>query len=92
MTAFYGFHEAFNGWVDELNPSDDFRFWVMAWLWELQDDVHYAADLAPEIGEPWWFVKVPNAEDDRRAVVSLYSIEGDDVRCAGINSILKPTN
>jgi hypothetical protein len=29
---YFDFHERFNQWVDEDDPPDDFKFWVMAWL------------------------------------------------------------
>ncbi len=89
---FSDFHERYNEWVDEETPDDEFRFWVMAWLFRLQDDPTTDASLAPELGHPWWFAKIPNAENETHAVVCLYSIaiDGDEVRCSGFSTLQKP--
>lgn len=88
--AFYDFHERFNQWVDDNEPPDDFKFWVMAWLLTLQSNPTVHAARANELGEDWWFAKVPNADDDDRAVVCLYSIIGEVVRCSGFTTLSKP--
>lgn len=87
---YFDFHERFNQWVTEDDPPDDFKFWVMAWLHRLQDDPRADAAQTPEMGELWWFAKIPRAEDQHRAVVCLYSIDGDVVRCSGITILSKP--
>ena len=87
---FSDFHERYNQWVDDDQPPDDFRFWVMAWLYRLQDDPRSDAALADGLGEPWWFAKIPRAEDATHAVVCLYSIDGDQIRCSGITTLRKP--
>lgn len=68
----------------------DFKFWVMAWLFALQDDPTTHAARVPELGDQWWFAKIPNAEDEHQAVVCLYSIEDDVVRCSGFTTLNKP--
>ena len=78
---FSDFYDRYNQWVDQDDPPSDFRFWVMAWLFRLQEDPKTDAAPAEELGEPWWFCKIPNAEDDSHGVVCLYSIE-DDQRSA----------
>ena len=35
---FSDFHDQYNQWVDDDDPPEDFRFWVMAWLFRLQDE------------------------------------------------------
>ena len=87
---FSDFHLHYNQWIEGDSPPDDFRFWVMAWLYQLQDDPKVAAAPADGLGEPWWFPKVPHAENDTHAVVCLYSIDGDHVRCSGITTLRKP--
>lgn len=87
---FFDFHERFNEWVREDKPSDDRKFWVMAWLFALQDNPRVSAAPASELGEAWWFARVPHAEDARTAVVCLYSINGTIVRCSGITTLSKP--
>lgn len=87
---FFDFHERFDQWVDEDDPPDDFRFWVMAWLFRLQDEPTVDAAPATGLGEPWWFAKIPYAEDATSAVVCLYSIDGARVRCSGITTLSKP--
>jgi len=42
------------------------------------------------LGEPWWFAKVPHAENDGYGVVCLYSIEDDRVRCSAFTILRKP--
>jgi len=87
---FFDFHERYNQWVDDDDPSEDFKFWVMAWFARLQDDPEVDAAPAPGMGQPWWFAKVPRAENDTHAVVCLYSIENDRVRCGGVTTLRKP--
>lgn len=87
---FSDFHERYNQWVDDDDPPEAFRFWVMAWLYRLQEDPESDATIAPGLGEPWWFAKIPYAETETHAVVCLYSIEGEDVRCSGITTLPKP--
>ncbi len=89
---FYDFYYRYRDWIDQDDPSYDFRFWTLIWLSKLQDDPVYAATRARELGEPWWFARIPNAEDDRRAVVSLYSIDiaTERVRCSSITTLSKP--
>lgn len=87
---FYDFHERYNRWVDVDEPSSDFRFWVMAWLYRMQDDPTVDAAPAEALGHPWWFALIPNAEDDTHAVVCLYSVDGDQVRCSGFTTLRKP--
>lgn len=87
---FYNFHERYNVWADTDNPSVDFRFWVMAWLFRLQDDPEVDAAPAEALGHPWWFARIPNAEDDTHAVVCLYSIEDEHVQCSGFTTLRKP--
>lgn len=88
--SFSDFHERYNQWVDTDDPPADFRFWVMAWLYRLQEDPETDAAISPGLGEPWWFVRVPHAESETHAVVCLYSIEGKYVRCSGITTLHKP--
>jgi hypothetical protein len=87
---FFDFHERFNYWVEDDDPPADFKFWVMAWLFALQDDPTTHAAHTPELGDKWWFARIPNAEDEQRCVVCLYSIEGDVVRCSGFTTLNKP--
>lgn len=87
---FFGFFERLNQWVGDDNPCDDFRFWAMAWFFRLQEDPYVDAEPAEAIGVPWWFAKIPNAEDDNYAVVCLYSVENGKVRCGGITTLRKP--
>jgi hypothetical protein len=87
---FSDFHERYNEWVETDDPTDEFRFWVMAWIFRLQDDPKVAAVLAPRLGEPWWLARIPHAENGTQAVVCLYSIEDDHVRCSGITTLSKP--
>lgn len=68
---FSDFQDRFNTWVVTDDPPDDFRFWVMAWIYRLQDDPKADAAPADGMGEPWWFAKVPNAENETHAVVCL---------------------
>jgi hypothetical protein len=81
---------AFDNWIVADDPSDDFRFWVMVWVQHLETDPRYAAAPVMEVGEGWWFARVPGAEDDRCAVVCLYSIRGDEVRCSHFTTLNKP--
>ena len=87
---FFDFHDRFNYWVDTDEPGDDFRFWVMAWLWKLCDDPHVDAAPADGLGAPWWVCKVPLAENETLGVVCLYSVEKDVVRCSGFSTLSKP--
>jgi hypothetical protein len=89
----YGnFWEQFNAWVDADDPSDEFKFWVMAWLYRIQEDPEADAAPAEDIGRPWWFAVIPGAEDNTRAVVCLYSIGlvQDEVKCSGFSTLRKP--
>lgn len=87
---FFDFHERYDQWVDADGPSVDFRFWVMAWLFRLQDDPRVDAAPADELGEPWWFARIPHAEDDAFAIVCLYAIDGEEVRCSCFTTLRKP--
>lgn len=87
---FSDFYVRFHQWVDDDDPSEEFRFWVIAWLFRLQDDPMVDAARAPGVGEPWWFAKIPGAEDDRLGVVCLYSIVDEHVRCSNITTLRKP--
>ena len=87
---FSDFHKHFNEWVESDDPPDDFRFWVTAWLYRLIEDPRSDAVPASDLGEPWWFVQVPHAESDSHAVVCLYSIDADQVRCSGFSTLRKP--
>jgi hypothetical protein len=87
---FSDFYLRYIQWVADDDPPEDFKFWVMAWLYRLQDDPRSDAAVAPGLREPWWFAKVPHAENDTHAVVCPYSIEDDHVRCSGITSLRKP--
>ena len=69
---FFDFWERYDVWVDEDNPPQLFRFWVMAWIFGLEADPYRAATPAPQIGIPVWFARIPQAEDDDFAVVCLY--------------------
>lgn len=62
----------------------------MAWLFRFQDEPTVDSARAPQLGDPWWFAKIPHAENDTHAVVCLYSIEDDRVRCSGITTLRKP--
>lgn len=88
--SYFDFHERFNYWVQDDDPPDDFKFWVMAWLFALQDDPTVHAARAIELGPDWWFAVIPNTDDGARAVVCLYSIVGDVVRCSGFTTLNKP--
>ena len=88
--GFSDFHERFNEWVDTDDPDDELRFWVMAWLYRLQDDPESDAAPADGLGAPWWFSRIPHAENATHGVVCLYSIDGDQVRCSGITTLRKP--
>lgn len=87
---FHDFFLRFNQWVEVEEPSDDFRFWVIVWMKGLPADPRAAGAPAEGLGEPWWFAKIPNAEDDTHAVVCLYSIERDEVRCSNFTTLRKP--
>lgn len=87
---FSDFHERYNQWVDDDDPPEDFRFWVMAWLYRLQEDPKVDAAPARQLGDQWWFAKIPHAEDGTSGVVCLYSIDGNHVRCSGITTLSKP--
>jgi hypothetical protein len=87
---FSDFHERYNEWVAEDDPPEDAMFWVMAWLYRLQDDPETDATVAPGLGKPWWFAQIPHTETNTHAVVCLYSIEGDHVRCSGFTTLSKP--
>lgn len=86
---FYDFHERYNQWVDDDDPPEDFRFWVMAWFARISEYPKADAARAP-MGEPWWFAQIPHAENATHAVVCLYSIDGNLVRCSGITTLHKP--
>jgi hypothetical protein len=86
---YFDFFERFNYWVDEDDPSEDFKFWVMAWIFRLIDSPTAGAGLAPT-GKPLWFAKVPRAEDEHSGVVCLYTIQDNVVRCNGITTLSKP--
>lgn len=87
---FFDFNERFNQWVDDDNPPEDFRFWVMAWLYRMQDDPTVDAARADALGDPWWFARIPNAESASHAVVCLYRIDDNNVRCSGFTTLPKP--
>lgn len=87
---YFDFYDRYNDWADDDDPSDDFKFWVMVWLYRLQDDPTVSAALAEGLGPPWWFARIPNAEDEHRAVVCLYSLDGAVVRCSGFTTLSKP--
>lgn len=88
--VFLNFHERFNYWVEDDDPSEDFKFWVIVWLFALQDNPTAHAARAGELGDKWWFAKIPNAEDKNRGVVCLYSIDGQTVKCSGFTTLNKP--
>jgi hypothetical protein len=88
--TFYDFYDRFNEWVEADDPPGDFRFWVMAWLYRVQEDPRADATPADAIGSDWWFVRVPRADNETHAVVCTYSIQGERVRCGGFTTLRKP--
>lgn len=89
---FYNFLVDFNRWVDQDEPPTDFKFWVMAWLYRIQEDPYADAAPADQLGAPWYFAVIPNAEDDTHAVVCLYEINvaAEQVKCSGFSTLRKP--
>jgi hypothetical protein len=87
---YFDFYRSYNEWSDNDGPPEDFRFWVMAWLYRIQDDPTADAAPAEGLGEPWWFVQIPHAENGTHTVVCLYSIDENRVRCSGITTLPKP--
>ncbi len=84
---YFDFQQFYNEWVDHDGPPEDFKFWVIAWLFRIQDDPTADAAPAEGLGEPWWVVRIPHAENDTHVVVCLYSIDGIRVRCSGITTL-----
>jgi hypothetical protein len=81
----------FDLWVEQDDPSDDWRFFVLEWIHSLLEDPYRnATRRTNEFGTAFWLCEP--AGDSKHAVICSYQIDEEKklARCTTITTLRRP--